>query len=415
MTSPNSRRSVSEAVRRERTERVLDVLEDAVTAEPDVDLPVAAPGGLNTLPESLRDPMAVLERGRRLLRDGLPVQSYGLDAEFDNQLRAAARNGKRIPAGVRRRMSDDRAASEQTSPGDHSEPGCELASPAKTNNQSKGSAASNDPFFVGRETEIEELTTLLVSQFATSEQIDVEQLAAAEGLTYSFGHYQEYFDGLLECRSRAFHIYINLDTNKGRNSPRARFSFAHELGHYFLDWHRAALIRGIPSHGSRVDFDNGDLAVEREADMFAACLLLPASRIKKAARPHIDAEEIKRLANHFCTSISATALRCARLELAPLIAMRWTSSGRSWCWSSTSFFRRVGNKPVRLLDSLPTDSPTRMMLTKQDREFHTCRGTTLATWFPAVHPGSSWDDVLVEECISLGVHGVLTILRPALR
>jgi hypothetical protein len=101
-------------------------------------------------------------------------------------------------------------------------------------------------------------------------------------MTFSFGRYANCFDGYLECRQRKFHVYIDLDSSGSADSPRARFSFAHEVGHYFLDWHRCALELGAPPHGSRADLNFPGI-VEREADMFAANLLLPESRIKKAA------------------------------------------------------------------------------------------------------------------------------------
>ncbi len=242
-----------------------------------------------------------------------------------------------------------------------------------------------------------------------------ESIAAAEGITFSFGHYRDCFDGLLECRNCAFHIYINVDTNIGSHSPRARFSFAHELGHYFLDWHRTALDCGVPPHGSKADFESGNLAAEREADMFAAHLLLPALQLKKVARHRIDVAEIVRLAEFFCTSLSATAIRCAHLDLAPLIVMRWTATTRAWCWSSSIFEQRTGNKAFRSIERLPADSATRQRLLGNPAEHDaiTSKGTTLSTWFPGVRAGSSYDDILIEECISLGSHGVLTILRPS--
>jgi hypothetical protein len=148
--------------------------------------------------------------------------------------------------------------------------------------------------------------------------------------------------------------------------------------------------------------------------MFAAHLLLPALQVKKVARHRIDAAEIVRLAKHFGTSLSATAMRCARLDLAPLIVMRWTATTRAWCWSSSIFEQRTGNKAFKSIERLPSDSATRQMIldNANEQDTITSRGTTLSTWFPGVRAGSSYDDILIEECISLGPHGALTILRP---
>lgn len=398
-------------------ERVIDILEMAVTTEPQSDnaaLPSEAKTDIATLPERLQDPLAVLERGRALLKSGLPLRGTAMNTEFDDQLRIAARNGKPIPDDIRHLMGDERRSgtSIATPAAQQGDPGASV--PALYERQTQVKSATAVPPVGQREDEIEQLAALLVARSSAKDRVDLEKLADSEGITYSYGHYREYFDGLLECRSGAFHIYINLDTNKTSRSPRARFSFAHELGHYFLDWHRMALSRGVPPHGSKADFESANLAAEREADMFAANLLLPAVQVRDAARRCIDAEEIIRLAEIFCTSLSATAIRCARLDLSPLIVMRWTETKRAWCWSSKKYEQRTGNKAFRSADRIPQGSLTRQLLDRScDRPAASQKGTTMSAWFPAVSSGSASDDILIEECISLGPHGALTILRPA--
>ena len=260
-----------------------------------------------------------------------------------------------------------------------------------------------------RSAEIEGLAEYVAQEHWEDDRVDPVDIAKSCGMTFSFGHYANCFDGYLECRQRRFHIYIDLDSNGSANAPRARFSFAHELGHYFLDWHRCALEQGVPPHGSRADFVS-PVTVEREADSFAANLLLPRSRIRQAAAKTIDAKEVRRLANLFGTSLSATAIRCARLSLAPLIVMRWRAGRRAWCWSSQGYEGRTGNRGLWELEQIPGGSPTREALSRGvDIQ---PRGTTLATWFPRIRAGSFQDDVLIEECLSLGQYGALTLLRP---
>ena len=88
---------------------------------------------------------------------------------------------------------------------------------------------------------------------------------------------------------------------------------------------------------------------------------------------------------------------------------------RAWCWSSSILEQRTGNKAFRSIERLPLDSATRQTLVENldAHEAITSKGTTLSTWFPRVRAGSSYDDILIEECISLGRHGALTILRPS--
>src|SRR5438067_1156661 len=74
----------------------------------------------------------------------------------------------------------------------------------------------------------------------------------AKDITISFSRYSNSFDGMLEHRAGRFHIYCNLDRLDNSDSPRARFTLCHELGHYFIDDHRNALASGkAPSHLSR--------------------------------------------------------------------------------------------------------------------------------------------------------------------
>jgi Zn-dependent peptidase ImmA (M78 family) len=261
--------------------------------------------------------------------------------------------------------------------------------------------------------EIEGLAEALAKEFWKEGRVNPSDIAKNYGLTFNFGHYEDYFDGLLECKSQRFHVYLNLDTNKSAESPRARFSFAHELGHYFLDWHRHALEHGAPSHGSKADFESNS-NVEREADLFAANLLLPRERFRAAASGPVHAERIRRLAQQFGTSFSATAIRYAKLDIAPVIVMRWTPARRAWCWSSSDWAHKTGNRAFREVDRIPHDSATRMALgaTRLDDGAIHAKGTTLATWFPFIRQGSAADELLIEECLDLGAHGVLTILRP---
>lgn len=259
--------------------------------------------------------------------------------------------------------------------------------------------------------EIEELAEVVAREHWRSGQVDPAAVATTSGLTFNFGHYEDVFDGLLEYNGRRFHIYINLDSNKTVDSPRARFSFAHELGHYFIDSHRCALERDAPPHGSHAEFESST-TIEREADLFAASLLMPKDRLREHLRRHIGAEEIQRLASAFGTSLSATAIRCAHVSASALIVMKWSAYGRAWCWSSEKFSQLTGNRSYRTLDRIPAESITRQIVENNTSDTSmSCRGTTLATWFPAVRAGSVSDEILVEECISLGRYGALTILR----
>lgn len=86
----------------------------------------------------------------------------------------------------------------------------------------------------------------------------------------------------------------------GRGNGRRRFSIAHELGHYLL--HRDLIAAGTtpgPEH-------------EREANEFAAELLMPEEVIRRAAL-----NQLAELKDHFLVSPTALQVRLERLGILP--------------------------------------------------------------------------------------------------
>ena len=88
-----------------------------------------------------------------------------------------------------------------------------------------------------------------------------------------------------------------------------RFTVAHEIGHYVLDGHMDHLqLQDGDIHYSKAGF-HGD-KYEREADYFAAQLLMPDTLFTKALATNEDGmNAIKNLADKCQTSLTATAIR----------------------------------------------------------------------------------------------------------
>lgn len=187
----------------------------------------------------------------------------------------------------------------------------------------------------------QELSSLAeeISEFYCPEGIiNPETIAMKNGITYSFGEYGNAFDGLLEHWEGRFHIYINIDRLKHAYTERARFTFAHELGHYFIDHHRNALRQGFsPSHSSYTGFVSKNYA-EREADYFASCLLLPENRFKKdVLHRKFKFEIIQELSKKYQTSFTSTALRFASIGNHPIMVVLSFDGRIKWYWSSDDF------------------------------------------------------------------------------
>lgn len=126
------------------------------------------------------------------------------------------------------------------------------------------------------------------------------------------------FDGKLEYnrKKNCFLLFFNTkyDSTPGNHHPRTRFSIAHELGHYFLDKHHTYLMRSQKSHPSKGEFHSDNL-VEKEADSFAASILLPTRLARPIINKHeLSVDRIIQIADHFNASFVSTTFRCVALS-----------------------------------------------------------------------------------------------------
>ncbi|MDB5274449.1 MAG: hypothetical protein JWO58_2816 [Chitinophagaceae bacterium] len=182
-----------------------------------------------------------------------------------------------------------------------------------------------------------------------------ERIADIIGISYNYGNYEDYFDGMLEHSNGGFHIYLNVDKAPS-NSPRSRFTFAHELGHYFINEHRQALELGLaPSHQSFTNFQSENI-VELEADYFASCLLMPEDRFRAdCLGKKFSPQLIKELMDRYQVSASAFLLRYTFIENVPVMVICSKGNKIAWKWESDDFeFKYIKS----LSRSIPSISAT---------------------------------------------------------
>lgn len=266
-----------------------------------------------------------------------------------------------------------------------------------------------------RKDEIGELAEAVTDEHCPAGVAEPEAIARSKRISISFGEYGQAFDGMLEYQAGGWHIFCNLDRTQQADSPRPRFTLAHELGHYYIDEHRNALAAGrVPTHRSRCDYDSQNLA-EQEADHFAANLLMPRGRFldkAKAAPPGLSG--IISLADFFKTSITSTAIRYAACDVFPCAVVKWTWRKYAWKWLSSSTFAARFRRTVEAPQHLAEGSPTARALapeTVPESGFFQA-GTTASAWFPHVKAGEFRDVIFIEQAIPLGRFGVLTFLYP---
>lgn len=268
-----------------------------------------------------------------------------------------------------------------------------------------------------RKEEVAELAEAVAKEHCPAGLILPENIALTKGITISFGDYGDAFDGMFEHKAGRFHIFCNLYRAGDADSPRARFTLAHELGHYYIDEHRNALAAGrVPMHRSQCEYESQNLA-EQEADLFAANLLLPRSRfVNKAKSVPPGLAGILALAEAFGTSLTATAIRYAALDISPCAVVKWDWNRYAWKWLSSSTFTARYRRTIEAPEKLLPDCPTARALSREAPPEcgYFQAGTTAATWFPRVQAGEFRDILFIEQALPLGRWGVLTFLSPAI-
>lgn len=158
--------------------------------------------------------------------------------------------------------------------------------------------------------------------FPSNAPVNPELIAYKYDISYCYGDYGDYFDGMLQHSEGSFHIFIN--TDKHNNVQRHRFSFAHELGHYFIDEHAIALAQNKSAGHCSVTGFISDSVVEREADLFAASLLMPKTRLIRqySLNRRFSFEIIEGLTKTFQVSTLAALYRVFYLDLHPMMIVK---------------------------------------------------------------------------------------------
>jgi Zn-dependent peptidase ImmA (M78 family) len=274
------------------------------------------------------------------------------------------------------------------------------------------------PFHPGLE-EVEALAQEAVPDQIPGRKGKVDPVAVAnrKGITVSFNDYGQGFDGMLELAGDRFHIYCNTVRTSGPESPRSRFTVAHELGHWFLDGHRRSLeAMACPMHPSHCQWESA-LLCERQADSFAAALLAPARWFLARARSvSTSLEGLRCLAEATGLSLTATAIRYAQLDAGLCGVFKWSRDGLCWMRVSHSSWGGSAGAAVGRVSRLAPQSPTRRALAGQADGAEVFEaGTTAHAWFGGIQPESPRNILLIEQAVSLGRYGALTFLRPAER
>lgn len=157
----------------------------------------------------------------------------------------------------------------------------------------------------------------------STEDLDIEAIAFDTGVEVVYEQMTGCEATLVGFGSSAI-ATINPSGVRGRE----RFSVAHEVGHWEL--HRGR------SFKCRVDEPDSNVAsdrtLEKEADTFAAHLLMPGSLfnplVRQLGQPNF--KQLADVASQFNTSLMATALRLANVNTLSVIVACYDQKGHRW-------------------------------------------------------------------------------------
>jgi IrrE N-terminal-like domain len=245
--------------------------------------------------------------------------------------------------------------------------------------------------------------------------IDPIHILNAKQITYSFNYYGQGFDGMLEHRRGRFHMFCNLDRVQNSTSPRARFTQGHELGHYFIDEHRNALLRGVPPHYSIADQADPERIVEEEADLFSSHFLMPPQRFAAAFNSHpLGLAGMIATSKLFNVSCLSAAIRVLRHSKESLALIHWRNDKPPWAEVNVGFITMGLVHLLKRADRLPPDCATSLAVADNPAVYCNPRSSVslASSWFAGIHQGSALDIMIQEEALRLGRFGVITVIRP---
>jgi Zn-dependent peptidase ImmA (M78 family) len=226
-------------------------------------------------------------------------------------------------------------------------------------------------------------------------EIDVRAIAHEAGAAVRIRKLTRCEARIVGDRERAI---ISVSEDSGLQ--RRRFSIANELGHWEL--HRG---RQFECRASDIDnAENGPLNPERQADNYAADLLMPWYLFQPmlGQAKHVDLALLEHMHRTFDASLPATAIRITDANIEPVIIACYDQTGRRWVSRSKDVPARL--YPVEKLD--PDTYAADVLAGRRDRTHMSTVGAS--AWFDA----DGIDEYeMKEQSIRLSDGKVLVILR----
>jgi Zn-dependent peptidase ImmA (M78 family) len=260
-----------------------------------------------------------------------------------------------------------------------------------------------------RKNEICSLAEFIANDFSDGSITLLDSIAKDEEVFYYFDHYENAFDGMLLYDNSDFHIHLNIDSGNRENSKRGRFTFAHELGHFFIDQHRLGLKYGLLEPHASFHNVNQKTIIELEADYFACCLLMPKENFRNLSGGRkFSLDTILNLSNRFCTSVLATTIRFAEIGTHEIIAVISENNIAKWFTRSNDF----PNWPFKFKvgDKLPKTTVAGEYFSFEDKKYTSVETLNAFDWFYPFSNDHRADRKMYEQCYYSDSYGYVISL-----
>lgn len=189
--------------------------------------------------------------------------------------------------------------------------------------------------------------------------VDCIQIAESLGIKVKGASLKDEFQGALFITPDVTAIIYNENI---KENGRKNFTIAHEIGHYCLHSDREEVQCRLEDMGTFSLTPHGK-EIEKEANEFAACLLMPEKDIQQQLLDKkLDMTLVLDLALRYGTTVTATACQMVHVSDMPLaVVMLNEDNSTKWCLRNShfrDFFIKKGT-PINLLKHLPEEqSPT---------------------------------------------------------
>lgn len=269
-----------------------------------------------------------------------------------------------------------------------------------------------------RKTQICKIAEYIANEFSDKNLTLLDEIAKFENVPIHYDNYEDAFDGMLlyDTDNKDFHIHLNIDSGNKQNSKRGRFTFAHELGHFFLDEHRLGLKYGLLEPHASFHNINHKTPIELEADYFASCLLMPKDKFQNFSAEYkrltgnrkFSLDTIVGLSNSFQTSVLSTLIRFAEVGTHEIFAVVSENNVTKWFVKSNDFPN--WNFKFKIGNSLPQTTVAGEYFTKTDSKFTGVELLSVDDWFYPPLNDYRADRQMYEQCYYSDSYGYVISL-----